>query len=192
MAKTGHQEWTDRTKRFIKAELKHAEVTYEHLAEKMSDLGWTETKASVANKIGRGAFPASFFLVAMKALGREHVRLEEVQVRPAVFLLCVAGLLVSIVTLTHLSLWLGMRESENDKEQDWRREKNANATTRLIRPEPILSPAVSKPPLINLMPFANNNAATTANIPFLRYPELLPPSQQRDLRSGPPGYSSDN
>jgi hypothetical protein len=78
MAETGEQDWTDRTKRFLKAELKRADITYEALAEKMGHLGWTETKASVASKIGRGGFPASFFLAAMKAIGREHVRLDDV------------------------------------------------------------------------------------------------------------------
>jgi hypothetical protein len=78
MAETGEQEWTERTKRFLKAELKRADVTYEALAEKMAHLGWSETKASVASKIGRGGFPASFFLAALKAIGREHVRLEDV------------------------------------------------------------------------------------------------------------------
>jgi hypothetical protein len=78
MAETGEQDWTDRTKRFLKAELKRADVTYESLAEKMGNLGWTETKASVASKIGRGGFPASFFLAAMKAIGREHVSLEDI------------------------------------------------------------------------------------------------------------------
>ena len=67
----------ERTKRFVKAELKRADVTYEALAERMGHLGWTETKASVASKIGRGGFPASFFLAAMKAIGREHVNLAD-------------------------------------------------------------------------------------------------------------------
>jgi len=78
MAETGEQEWTERTKRFLKAELKRADVTYEGLAEKMIHLGWSETKASIASKIGRGGFPASFFLAALKAIGRKHVRLEDV------------------------------------------------------------------------------------------------------------------
>jgi hypothetical protein len=36
-----------------------------------------ETKASVSNKISRGGFPTSFFLAAMKAIGRDVVRLDD-------------------------------------------------------------------------------------------------------------------
>jgi len=78
MAETGDQQWADRTKRFLKAELKQADITYEALAGKMGHLGWTETKASVASKIGRGTFPATFFLAAMKAIGREDVNLVDI------------------------------------------------------------------------------------------------------------------
>lgn len=72
------QEWSERAKRLIKAELKRADVTYEELATRLTGMGMPETKASVSNKISRGGFPASFFLAAMKAIGRDVVRLEDV------------------------------------------------------------------------------------------------------------------
>jgi 3-mercaptopyruvate sulfurtransferase SseA len=71
-------EWIDRAKRFLKAELKRADLTYEELAAKLREHGLDETKHSVAAKIGRGTFPASFFLVVMKAIGRENVNLADV------------------------------------------------------------------------------------------------------------------
>jgi hypothetical protein len=71
-------EWTERAKRFLKAELKRADVTYEELAHRLRDHGLDETKHSVAAKIGRGTFPAVFFFAAMKAIGRETVNLEDV------------------------------------------------------------------------------------------------------------------
>ncbi len=37
-----------------------------------------ETKASVSNKISRGGFPMAFFLAAMRAIGRDVVRLDDV------------------------------------------------------------------------------------------------------------------
>jgi hypothetical protein len=40
--------------------------------------GMNETRVSVANKLSRGTFSASFFLAAMKAIGRQMVDLEEV------------------------------------------------------------------------------------------------------------------
>jgi hypothetical protein len=70
-------DWSERTKRFLKAELKRADVTYEELASRLSKMGMEETKASVSNKISRGGFPASFFLAAMKAIGRESVPLAD-------------------------------------------------------------------------------------------------------------------
>jgi hypothetical protein len=71
------REWTDRAKRFLKAELKRAEVTYEELARRLREHGLDETKHSVAAKIGRGTFPAAFFFVVMRAIGRETVNLAD-------------------------------------------------------------------------------------------------------------------
>jgi 3-mercaptopyruvate sulfurtransferase SseA len=72
------QEWTDRTKRFMKAELKRRDVTYEELAHRLSEMGIEETKASVASKLSRGGFTAAFFLASMKAVGCPAVRIEDV------------------------------------------------------------------------------------------------------------------
>ena len=72
------QEWAERTKRFLKAELKRANVTYEELAQRMSEMGLEETKASVASKLSRGGFGATFFLAALKAVGVEQVRLDSI------------------------------------------------------------------------------------------------------------------
>jgi Domain of unknown function (DUF6471) len=72
------REWVERAARFLKAELKRADVTYEELARRLREHGLDETKHSVAAKIGRGTFPAAFFFAAMKAIGRQTVNLEEV------------------------------------------------------------------------------------------------------------------
>jgi 3-mercaptopyruvate sulfurtransferase SseA len=71
-------EWSERAKRFLKAELKRANVTYEELARRLREHGLDETKHSVAAKVGRGTFPAAFFFATMKAIGVEQVRLEDV------------------------------------------------------------------------------------------------------------------
>ncbi len=71
------QDWANRAKRFIKAELKRSDVTYEDLAARLTSMGMPETKASVSNKISRGGFPASFFLATMKAIGRDVLRLDD-------------------------------------------------------------------------------------------------------------------
>jgi len=72
------RELVDRMRRFVKAELKRADLTYEELADRLQEHGFTETKGSVAAKINRGSFPATFFVAVMKAIGRQTVNLEEV------------------------------------------------------------------------------------------------------------------
>jgi hypothetical protein len=70
--------WEDRAKRFLKAELKRADVSYRELAERLKKQGLDETEASVTNKISRGTFPATFFLAALVAIECEAVTLEDI------------------------------------------------------------------------------------------------------------------
>ena len=72
------REWADRARRYVKAELKRAEVSYAELARRLKEHGLEETEASITSKLNRGTFAATFFLAAMKAIGRNHVNLEEV------------------------------------------------------------------------------------------------------------------
>jgi 3-mercaptopyruvate sulfurtransferase SseA len=77
MSEDGEEQWAERAKRFFKAELKRADVTYDDLAEKLSKMGLSETKASIANKISRGTFSAAFLLASLKAIGCQTVRVED-------------------------------------------------------------------------------------------------------------------
>jgi len=70
--------WEDRAKRFLKAELKRADVSYLELAKRLKKHGLAETEASVANKLSRGTFAATFFLAALVALEVESVSLEDI------------------------------------------------------------------------------------------------------------------
>ncbi|MGO4682985.1 DUF6471 domain-containing protein [Hyphomicrobium sp. 2TAF46] len=72
------KEWADRAKRYLKAELKRADVSYQELAKRLEGHGFKETEASVANKLSRGTFAATFFLASLAAIGCENVRLEDV------------------------------------------------------------------------------------------------------------------
>jgi hypothetical protein len=73
------QEWAHRARRFLRAEIKRAEISYAELARRLSeDHGLAETEASIANKLSRGTFAATFFLATMKAIGRQTVNLEDV------------------------------------------------------------------------------------------------------------------
>lgn len=70
--------WEERAKRFLKAELKRADVSYRELAERLKKHGLEETEASVANKISRGTFAATFFLASLAAIGCDIIAIEDV------------------------------------------------------------------------------------------------------------------
>lgn len=74
---TTEQEWAERVKRFLKAELKRADLTYEELAKRLEPHGFTETKASIANKLARGTFTATFLLACLAAMELTWVSLED-------------------------------------------------------------------------------------------------------------------
>jgi Domain of unknown function (DUF6471) len=76
-AKT-EQEIAERASRFLKAELKRANITYEELAARLKKHGVEETRDSVAAKLKRGTFAATFFIAALAAIGCEAVTLEDI------------------------------------------------------------------------------------------------------------------
>jgi hypothetical protein len=71
-------EIAERAARFLKAELKRANLTYDELAEQMKKHGVAETRNSITAKLKRGTFPATFFIAALVAMGAEVVRLEDI------------------------------------------------------------------------------------------------------------------
>lgn len=68
--------WEDRARLFLKAEIKRADLTYEELAARLKDHGFDENAASIANKLARGTFAATFFLASLSALGVQSVAIE--------------------------------------------------------------------------------------------------------------------
>ena len=72
------REWAHRARRFLRAEIKRAELSYAELAQRLKEHGLEETEASITAKLNRGTFAATFFLVTMKAIGRETVNLSDV------------------------------------------------------------------------------------------------------------------
>ena len=70
--------WEERAKRYLKAEMKKADVGYRELAEKLKAHGFAETEASIANKLSRGTFAATFFIAALVALEVQGIRLEDI------------------------------------------------------------------------------------------------------------------
>ncbi len=69
-------EWADHAKRYLKAELKRADVGYAELARRLTEMGLVETEGSVTVKINRGVYPAWFLFAVMKAIGANAVRLD--------------------------------------------------------------------------------------------------------------------
>jgi hypothetical protein len=70
--------WEERAKRYLKAELKRADVSYKELADRLEKHGLEETEASIASKLSRGTFAATFFLAALIAIGCENVDLSTI------------------------------------------------------------------------------------------------------------------
>jgi hypothetical protein len=72
-------EIADRVSRYLKAELKRADVTYEGLAQRLAKHGVKgETVDSIKAKLKRGTFAATFLLAALAALELEVVKLGDI------------------------------------------------------------------------------------------------------------------
>lgn len=73
---SAEQEWTERTKNILKAELKRRGIGYDALAERLSQMGVEENARNIANKISRGGFSATFLLQCLHAIGCRSLILE--------------------------------------------------------------------------------------------------------------------
>lgn len=78
MAIKSEGEWGKRASAFLKHKIGQAEITYEELAKRLKRHGLRESEASIANKLKRGTFPATFFLACLAALELDGVALEEI------------------------------------------------------------------------------------------------------------------
>lgn len=71
------REYAERVRRFLKAELKRADVSYKELAERLTRHGLEETEAGVTSKLARGTFSATFLLACLAVLERDGLQLAE-------------------------------------------------------------------------------------------------------------------
>jgi hypothetical protein len=71
------REYADRLRRFLKAELKRAEVGYKELADRLTAHGLEETESGIASKMARGTFSATFLMACLAVLEREGIRLTD-------------------------------------------------------------------------------------------------------------------
>lgn len=73
------EEWAERVRVYLKAELGKANVTYTELAKRLKRHGFKdETEASITAKLKRGTFAATFLLAALAALEADGLRLEDI------------------------------------------------------------------------------------------------------------------
>ena len=70
-------DWAERAKGLLKAELKRRNVGYRELADKLTADGTPESERNIANKISRGGFTAAFFLQCLSAIGCHSLRLDD-------------------------------------------------------------------------------------------------------------------
>lgn len=73
------EEWAEKVRAYLKAELKKMEVSYSELAKRLKKHGFkSETEDSITAKLKRGTFAATFLLACLAALEAEGLRLEDV------------------------------------------------------------------------------------------------------------------
>ena len=70
-------EFAEKAKRLLRAEMVKRGVTYEQLSEKLRELGVEDTAVNIRNKVARGKFMAAFLLQCLQAIGVQVLRLEE-------------------------------------------------------------------------------------------------------------------
>lgn len=71
------REWGEKASRFLKAELKRADLTYKELAYRLNQHGLDETETTITGKLARGTFATTFFLACLAVLDLEGVSLSD-------------------------------------------------------------------------------------------------------------------
>ncbi len=71
------KDWKALVKGLLKAELARRDLSYAQLAEKLNDIGVTDSERNISNKISRGTFTAIFFVQCMQAIGCQTLHIRE-------------------------------------------------------------------------------------------------------------------
>lgn len=69
-------EWVSLVKGTLRAEMTRRAITYEQLAERLAELGVSDTPVNLRNKVARGGFSAVFLIQCLKAMGVNDLRLN--------------------------------------------------------------------------------------------------------------------
>ena len=70
------RDWQSQAKQLIRAEMTRRNLSYKALADRMEAIGLRVNERTIANKIARGTFTATFFLQCMEAMGVKHLQLD--------------------------------------------------------------------------------------------------------------------
>ncbi|HGU7323861.1 TPA: DUF6471 domain-containing protein [Legionella pneumophila] len=70
-------DWNKLASGILKAELKRRNINYEQLITLLNAIEVHETRASILNKMSRGAFQFAFFLQCAAAIGMTNLHLDE-------------------------------------------------------------------------------------------------------------------
>ena len=76
MKQLKNDEWRNKAKGIVKAEIVLRNLSYSDVAEKLKELGIEETPQNLSNKISRGAFGADFMLQVLTAIGCDELRIK--------------------------------------------------------------------------------------------------------------------
>jgi hypothetical protein len=68
--------WVNLVKGILRAEMTRRGMTYEKLAEKLAELGVSDSAVNLRNKIARGGFSAAFFVQCLEAIGVKRLDLD--------------------------------------------------------------------------------------------------------------------
>lgn len=75
MIAMNEDQWKDKVKGILKAELAKRNINYVRLSELLQEKGIQETPQNLSNKIGRGTFGAVFMFQILETIGCEEIRL---------------------------------------------------------------------------------------------------------------------
>ena len=70
------EDWQERAKGLLRAELAKRRIGYKGLAMKLGEIGIEETDRNIANKVSRGGFSAVFLMQCLTAIGCRTLHLD--------------------------------------------------------------------------------------------------------------------
>jgi Domain of unknown function (DUF6471) len=70
------EQWQQRVRGLLKAELARRDVTYTELVNRLASIGVNQSEQNIANKLSRGTFTAAFFVQCLEAIGCRTLRLD--------------------------------------------------------------------------------------------------------------------